>query len=921
MPTAAEMSPDVLLPRIFDKIDEDYSFLLDCLSDVLREMGQPEVAEVVLRVSPRSGAGASVQNEVTPAEEMHVLSIVFQLLNLVEENAAAQTRRQREAAEGFLKEPGLWGQNLRQLRDSGFTEKDVLSVFSRVHVEPVLTAHPTESKRPTVLGIHRAIYLLIVQLENQMWTPAEREDIHDHMRAVLERLWRTGQIFLRKPEVTSERDNLFHYLVTVFPAVLERLDRRFEHAWTECGFDPKHLGDPRNYPRLTFGSWVGGDRDGHPFVTAEVTHDSLDRMRAAGISVIDEHLRRVGDALSLSSRLQEPPLNLRGATIRLVDQLGNVARKIIDRNMDEPWRQYVGLVRGKLALEPDGSPAGYRNGDELAADLAVLRRSLSDVQADRIARDAVFPVERIVRVFGLHLASLDIRQNSAFHDRAVEQLLAVAGFPETGFSEWTEEKRLQLLNRELASPRPFAPPGAALGHEAKSVMECYRVVLDRVELAGGEGIGSLIISMTRSLSDLLVVYLLAREVGMLRAEGGGLVCVVPVVPLFETVEDLDRAPDIIDGFLTHPVTRQSLNSLRREGTKPTLQVMVGYSDSNKDGGILSAQWHLHRSQQRMTAVAHRHGVNLRFFHGRGGTTSRGAGPTHRFLEALPHGSLTGGFRLTEQGETIAQKYANLITATYNMELLMAGCTATTLKHSRSREAGEELTAIFDQLAEFSRDAYASLIASDRFIEFWSQATPIDALENSMIGSRPSRRTGKRSIDDLRAIPWVFSWNQARYYLPGWYGIGTALARLRENDSAAFGMLCDRGARNPFLRYVLTNAETSLASAKLEIMELYASLVKDEPVRRQHFATIEAEHKLTQSMIDEVFHAPRDARRPRMMKTLDMRDAGLSRLHELQVGLLREWRSLRDAADLRQDEVLPVVQLSVNAIAAGLRTTG
>jgi phosphoenolpyruvate carboxylase len=376
------------------------------------------------------------------------------------------------------------------------------------------------------------------------------------------------------------------------------------------------------------------------------------------------------------------------------------------------------------------------------------------------------------------------------------------------------------------------------------------------------------------------------------------------------------------GFLDHPVTRASIAARGEEGRQ--VDVMLGYSDSCKDVGILASQWGLHRVQERLSAIAADRGLSIRFFHGRGGTVSRGAGPTHRFLEALPHGSLAGDVRVTEQGESIAQKYANRITATYNLELLLAGVTATTLRHRSAvpGEASGAIRALFDRLAAHSREAYRALLEDHGFFEYWSEATPIDALEQAHIGSRPTRRTGRRSLADLRAIPWVFSWNQSRHMLPGWYGLGTAFEALWRTDPAAFGVLASAIPHDPFLRYVINNVETVLASASTEIMASYASLVRDATIRASIYGKILAEYRRTEQALARFFSEPLDVRRPRMWNTLRLREQGLRMLHTFQVDVLRRWRALRMEGNQAQaTAMLPSVLLSVNAIASGLRTTG
>ncbi|MAT46016.1 MAG: phosphoenolpyruvate carboxylase, partial [Verrucomicrobiaceae bacterium] len=354
------------------------------------------------------------------------------------------------------------------------------------------------------------------------------------------------------------------------------------------------------------------------------------------------------------------------------------------------------------------------------------------------------------------------------------------------------------------------------------------------------------------------------------------------------------------------------------------QVMLGYSDSNKDCGILSAAWALHKGQRHLSEVARRHETKLRYFHGRGGTISRGAGPTHWFMASLPHGSLNGGFRMTEQGETIAQKYANLANATYNLELLLAGNAITTAVHSRPDTRKDPAEKFMPELSEASRKAYQELLQSEGFIDFYRSVTPIDALENSCIGSRPARRTGRKghSLDDLRAIPWVFSWTQARFYLPGWFGVGTALEAMKMKEPGHFARLKEEFRDSSFLEYTLTNVETNLASANIEVMNQYSLLVEDEDLRNRFMQIITAEFERTCDTLTELYDGDMLKRRPRMAKTLEIREAPLKVLHQQQVSLLREWRNrLKSGQDSSAEELFPRMLLSINAIAAGLRTTG
>ncbi len=450
-----------------------------------------------------------------------------------------------------------------------------------------------------------------------------------------------------------------------------------------------------------------------------------------------------------------------------------------------------------------------------------------------------------------------------------------------------------------------------------------KVLANYLQAHGPGGVGSLIVSLTRNASDLLVVYLLAREAGLAVGTPEGLVCRVPVVPLFETVEDLGRAAEVLDEFLAHPVTRRSLEAQRllSGGAQAVQQVMIGYSDSNKDGGIFASHWCLYRAQEELAAVARKHSLGIRFFHGRGGTISRGAGPTHRFLNALPPAARSGDLRMTEQGETIAQKYANHITAVRNLELLLAGAAATTIGRAETSAPAHALQPVIEQLTEISRQAYEELLQAEGFLTFFKEATPLDVIESSRIGSRPARRSGRSSLNDLRAIPWVFSWSQARFYLPSWYGVGAALEDLLARDPASFEALRAQAPDWPPLRYLLMNVSTSVLQADLELMREYSALVEDEATRARVFGLIEAEYIRTRRLLEQIFGADLLARRPRLARVLQLRHSGLAMLHRQQIQLLREWRAAEHATEISSDPLFIQLLVTVNAIASGLRTTG
>ncbi len=913
----AMTSTNPLRERGFRLLEDDLRFLMTAFASVLHRVGEGGLAERLPWIGRCQG------QEEEPSRALgQALSIAFQLLNIVEERAASQTRRLREKERGPEAEPGMWPENLREMKALGVSEAELLEVLKKVRVEPVLTAHPTEAKRETVRDLHLEIYALMNRHENKDYTPREQARIQSQLEVQLENLWRTGEIHVTRPTIDAELQNALHYLREVFPEALSRAHIHLREAWAGAGFDP--AGVDALPPLIRFGTWIGGDRDGHPFVTAEVTAKALGELRKNALRVHRRALEQLAHHTPLSLLFQKRPACLETLTQRLAQELGGDANPevvyILDRNKEEPWRAAAYLMRARLLaeFEKPGCPGGYVTPDDLLTDINAYAESLEKVGAGALVIEFIVPFRRRLQAFGFHGAALDIRQNSAFHEKALEQLLAAAGLlGGRPWKDWTVQEKRALLDRELTSPRPFLAAGMSAGPEADTVLACHRVLAGHIARHGTAGLGALIVSMTRNVEDLLTVYLLAREAGLLTWVDGGLCCPLQVTPLFETMADLDAGPGIVDEFLQHPVTRRSLG-----GGAAAFQVMVGYSDSNKDCGILASQWALHRAQAALSATTARHGVQAVFFHGRGGTVGRGAGPTHWFMEALPQGSLGGWMRMTEQGETIAQKYAHLGSAVYHTELLMASAASATARHRHGRPADQSVAPLLDRLASDSRLAYRALLEEPDFMRFYRQATPIDALENARIGSRPSRRTGQATLDDLRAIPWVFSWTQSRFYLPGWFGAGSALAKLRDGSPADFAEIKAKLRESPFISYVLTNIESSLVSANPELMKLYGGLVEEEEIRQRFLGIILAEFDRTRQVLEELFDGTFAARRPRLAYTLEIREEPLRVLHEQQVSLLKKWREKVQAGRSDAAEaMMPDLLVSINALASGLRTTG
>lgn len=902
----------------FDLIDDTLSLLVGCLGEALKSLGE----ESLIPYLPWSG---TVPDQDPPDGTQQLYSIGFQLLNMVEERVSSAIRREREKVLGAESIRGLWPRALKDMTALGLGPQEILGVLADVEVQPVLTAHPTEAKRASVRERHRALYEELVRTEYPKYTERERRRIRGRIVTSLETLWRTGEIHLVRPDLFREMRDAIHYLRDLFPAALNRLDMHFTEAWRDAGFPLEELRTAGNIPRLSFGSWIGGDRDGHPLVTPEVTEKALEMLRRAAWQLLHREVNAVATQLTHSQHLNPVPEALETRIDELTFVLGDeeVANDLHDRFHEEPWRHFASLIAARLQRQIDGYD-GYTSTDQLNADLDLMAFGIRGAGCLLVEEQVIRPLQQKLEIFGFHLATLDVRQNSEFHDKAIAQLLVAANVPDgENYATWTEEQRVSFLDKELLSPRPFLHDTARVGTEADLVLDCYRVLVRHRETWGDSGLGGLIISMTRQLSDLLGVFLLAREAGLMDLTEDGLCCPLEVVPLFETMDDLDRSPGILADFLDHPMARRSI--LRRAGSKaPSQQAMLGYSDSNKDCGIFAAQWALHRAQENLAATATERGIRVQFFHGRGGTISRGAGPTHWFMAALPHGSLSGGFRMTEQGETIAQKYANLANATYNLELLLAGAAITTATHRHTAKAEDPAEEFLPFLADESQAAYQRLLRSDGFINFYRQVTPIDALENSRIGSRPSRRTGGKghSISDLRAIPWVFSWTQARFYMPGWFGTGSALEKLKTTSPERFAGLKAALPNSTFLSYVFTNVETNLASANLDLMAGYADLVEDEKLREKFMTMIVEEFVRTRDLLAELFDGPMEERRPRMAKTLGIREAPLRVLHRQQISLLREWRQhVADEKEAEAEAIFPKLLLSINAIASGLRTTG
>lgn len=892
-----------------EKTDADLQFILTCFQEVLFSLGEDRVASRLPWIN--GGADAPDLSSDEEAKYIQALSIAFQLLNMVEENVAVQYKRKLEQKEGLAAIRGSWAETFRRWKALDYSEEEMAAAIADIHLQPVLTAHPTEAKRVTVLELHRELYLLLVKRENTIWTDTEREQIRELIRSLLERLWRTGEVYLEKPGLVDERNNVLHYFTHAFPQELRDSDLRLRSIWRAMGFNPELMSEPEQFPLLEFGSWVGGDRDGHPYVTAEFTERTLQLHRQAALELTHNCLIDLAVHLGISDMHQSTPRILQEAIQTAAEALGEEGKQAVTRNPRSPYRQFINLMVTRLERTKAGTDLQpgtyYAQLSELQADLKCLRTALQEIGATRIAQDKLFAVERHVQCFGFHLVKMDIRQNSSFHEKALSQMLQAAGVEDYDFAAWDMDKRRYFLDEELKRKRPFLVLGQTCGPEADQVLAYYRVLRRHVKQYGTDGIGSLIVSMTRDVTDLLVVYLFLREVGLLEAP-------IPVVPLLETIDDLQAGARILEDFLSHPVTQS--RKWRQEQ-----EVMLGYSDSNKDGGMLASRWHIYQAEDQLTKAAARHDFKLCFFHGRGGTISRGGGKYHRFLDSMPPGSLSGPIKITVQGETIAQQFANLKTATYNLEMLLAGTARQVMQLRNPSPLSRPLSRAMERLTDLSKQAYPALINHPHFISFYTQATPIDVLEQSKIGSRPSRRTGTRSLNDLRAIPWVFSWNQARFDLTGWFGVGTSLARLRAQFPEEWKTLQGVATEWPLLYYTLIEVETSLLNSDLAVMENFANLVDDTHTREEIMELLRADRESGLQQIADLFGSPASERRTGQLSNIERRGQVLKQLHRLQLQYLQEWRAAKKEDAKKSDELLKKLLIITNAVAGGLKSTG
>jgi phosphoenolpyruvate carboxylase len=837
----------------------------------------------------------------------------FRLINLAEDQAVVRQQiveRQAAARAGHVHTETIRAA-LQTMAARGVPSTEIDRLLSGIAIRPVLTAHPTESNRRTVLTKLDRVSGVLRRMDQERLSPEVRGRLEDYLAEEIASLWLTDDTRVRPPSVIDEVRNGLYWVDAVLFDVFPRLYREMAAAVAETYPDA----DVRPGRFLRLGSWIGGDRDGNPNVTTSVTEATLREHKVLAIKLLRRSIDRLHAHLSVSAR-RGVSSELTARFEELREQLPTEAATVESRYAQQPHRQFLALVYQALLVTEERArrpwradrrvvPGSYGHVEGFVADLELLRSSLRAAGAGAIADGRIRDLQVQAEVFGFHLATLDLRQHAARHTAALAALFQRYGDADD-YGSLPEEDKLALLTHELELRRPLAPAVLDFDEETNETLGVFRLIRQAHERMGLDAIDTYIISMTKQVSDVLAVLVMAEDAG---AAAG-----LDVVPLFETVDDLHRAPAIMDALFACKPYREHV---ARRGDHQ--QVMIGYSDSNKDGGYLTATWQLQRAQRALVEIADEHGVELTLFHGRGGSIGRGGGPANAAIRAQPPHSVRGRLKLTEQGEVIAARYRDDRLAHRHLEQIVHAVLLTAAP-DRDATTSDRVDEVMDELAELARDAYRALVHDTReVVEYLHQATPLDAIGELNIASRPARRQAGRGIEDLRAIPWVFAWTQCRVHLPAWYGVGSALQRWAGDDDERWRELTELTATSPLLQVTFDNVEMALAKADLSIATDYAKLA-DPEVRDAVLPKLQDEHRrTTEALLRITGHAELVAHDPDLQEVLRLRDPYLDPLHAVQVALLLRVREEQDEA--ASTALREAILVATNGIAAGLRNTG
>jgi phosphoenolpyruvate carboxylase len=887
------------------------ALLFDLLTEVVARH-DPDVVPLL------QGKGAAA--DLTPnllARTLQAQGMWFQLLSIAEQNAAMRRRREVEDRHGYQSVRGTFARVVADAASGEVAAEQMRAILKGLKIRPVITAHPTEAKRVTVLERHRRIYRGLMELESPRWTRRERADLVQRLKNEIELLWLTGELRLEKPSVAQEVAWGLHFfnetLFEAVPALLEKLDAALRQSYPGERFELT--------PFFEFGAWIGGDRDGNPLVTNEVTRQTLEANRAASLARYRARVLELTHSLSLAESVVTAPAGLRHALAQALERSGD-GEAISARNRGEPFRQFLVCISRKLdatitrAISPR-SEVGYRDAGELAQELRLIEEALRACKAPEVAATLVRPLRREVETFRFSTVRLDIRENTTRTTQALQALWratrAAVEPPPPDCAQW----KAWLLD-ELSLPHREAARLPELPAQAGETLGIFPLIKEARARIDRDAFGTFVLSMTRSAADVLGVYLLAKQGGLFADTLAVETCTLPIVPLFETIEDLRAAPAIMRELLSTPMVRRSI---RAQGG--VQDVMIGYSDSNKDGGFLASNWELYKAQVKLTRLGKELKVPFAFFHGRGGSVSRGGVPAGRAIAAQPAGSIHGRFRVTEQGEVVSFKYANRGTAAYQIELLASSVLEHSIKSEREQALAPvaEFDDAMEALSETSRAVYGKLVQRAELVSYLQQASPLEELALLNIGSRPARRFGAQTLADLRAIPWVFAWSQNRHFMPGWFGLGSGIAAfIAVRKESGLALLRRMFTDFRLFRLVVDEAEKTLLQVDLEIAREYAGLVDDAAVRGDIFGRLEEEYRLTAQMLLEVSGGREIAERfPQMRSRLARKLPSIAHANHQQVQLLRRFRTARD--EVAKESYKAALLLSINCIAGGFGSTG
>ena len=903
----------------------DIRLLGRILGETVRAQEGNAVFELIERIRQTSvrfrrdadaGARQDLETIITalPDDQLNRIIRAFgyfsHLANIAEDEHHIRRSRAYASANAAPRE-GTIAHALARAKAAGLPRELLEDFFKSGVCSPVLTAHPTEVRRQSSIDRELEIAALLDQRDRIQFTPDELTANRKALRRAVLTLWQTSILRGKRLRVIDEVTNGLAYYDHTFLRELPKLYAEIEDqlGLGDLAWDGIEVGS-----FLRIGSWIGGDRDGNPFVTADVLAQALRMQSERAFRFYLDEVHALGAELSLDNRL----ISISGEVRRLAEDSPDRA----PHREEEPYRRAltgiyarlaaaVQMVAGMTPLRPAlGVAPPYETAAEFLADLNAISESLSGNGSVGLARGRLRMLRRAVDVFGFHLAPIDLRQNSDVHDRVIGELLSAVRVT-ADYKKLGDDERDSLLLAEIASTRPLVSPHLHYSEETEKELAILRTAADAHRRYGARSVPQYVISKADSVSDILEVVVLLKEVGLMRPQDAALD--VDVVPLFETIGDLQRCGGIMDALLGQPDYRRLLASRGN-----VQEVMLGYSDSNKDGGYLTSTWELYNAEVALVDIFRRHNIRLRLFHGRGGSVGRGGGPSYQAILAQPPGAVQGQIRITEQGEVIAAKYSNSEVGRRNLEALAAATFEATLLDTPGAAATPEFMAVMDELSGHACRAYRSLVyETEGFDRFFRESTVIGEIANLNIGSRPASRTGSRRIEDLRAIPWVFSWSQCRVMLPGWYGFGSAVKAWLKSRPDGMKLLRAMYRGWPFFATMLSNMDMVLAKSDIAIASRYAELVADRTLRDAIFTRIRAEWNDAVEAVLSITEQPALLEsNPLLSRSIRNRFPYIDPLHHVQVELLRRHR-----AGATDEQVIQGIHLTINGIAAGLRNSG